>query len=104
MPIFTPVFAEVGDKEPTLLSIWSIAIVVSVVCFLLCRWRVWLLVVALPLAISLIYSTISWLRDSHEGPAIVRELGPVYVVHAWIAAFIPLLFMAVGLFTRRRPV
>ena len=104
MPIFAPMLAEVGDKEPTLLTVWSISVVVSVVCFLLCRWRRWLLVFALPLAICLIFGTVSWLRDPHEGSAIVRELGSAYVTHAWIAAFVPLSFVAVGCLQPRRAI
>lgn len=101
MHVFTPMIAEVGDKEPTLFVVWSIATFLSTVCFFLCRWRRWALVLALPLAAYFVYATVSWVRDPHEGPAIVHELGRAYVTQAYIAGFIPLLFIAMGCLRRR---
>jgi hypothetical protein len=102
MYTLTPLLAEVADKEPGLLLIWSIAGFFSISCFLLCRWRRWALVVALPLAAWFVYVTVSWLRDPNEGPAIVRELGRGYVTQAWIAGFVPLLFVVAGYFSHTR--
>ncbi len=93
--------AEVADKEPTMFLVWSIAAFFSAFCFFLCRWRRWAIVFAQPLASFLIYATVSWLRDQYEGPAIVSELGRGYVTQAWIAGFIPVLFIAVGCLRRR---
>ena len=101
MHTFTPMLAEAADKEPTLVLVWSIAAFVSAACFLLCRWRRWALVLALCLAGLLIYATFSWLRDPNESSAIVSELGWSYVTQAWIAGFIPLLFIAAGCSLKR---
>ena len=45
--------------------------------------------------------TCSWLRDPHEGPAILRELGRAYVAQAYLAGFLPCLFVLIGFLLRR---
>jgi hypothetical protein len=94
------ILAEVADKEPALLVAWGIAAFFSAVCFLLGRWRRWAWVLALPLATGFVCATVSWLRDPNEGPAILDELGRGYVTQAWVAGFVPLLFVAARCFRR----
>ena len=102
MQTFQPMLAEVADKEPGLLLVWSIAAGVSIACFALSRWRRWALVLTVPVAACCVYATFQWLHDPHEGPAIVRELGRGYVTQAWIAGFAPFLLTTAGSLRPRR--
>jgi hypothetical protein len=96
MHSFTPIFAEVSDKEPTMTLIWCFAAFVSMLGLLLCRWRRRAALLALPVAAFWAFGITSEVRDPYVGPAILDELGRGYVTQAYLAALVPFVFVAIG--------
>lgn len=94
--------AEVMDKEPMLGSIWVWTAVASIVGYLLCRWRVWLVFIAFPLAILLPLGVILELTDPDVGPAIVQEAGASYAVQAYLAGAVLVVAHVSGMVARMR--
>ena len=92
-----PLLAEIADKEPTLLTVWIVAIALSLAAFAACSWRRWMVVLPLSVAAVWAFAIISELRDPQLGPAISEELGWSYVLQAHLAACIPFLFGFVAL-------
>jgi hypothetical protein len=101
MTQFTPILAEVADKEPTLAAIWCIAAFLCFVCLLLCRWRTIAGLIVLPLAGVWAWALLSEIHDPYAGPAILEELGRAYIAQAYIAVLLPFLVVAIG-FRRKR--
>src|SRR6185503_13187780 len=101
MHTFTPILAEVGDKVPTIGAIWLGTALISIACLFASAWRRRTAFIALPLIA--LWGTIITLepRDPFVGPAIIHELGRGYVAQAYIAAVIPLVFLAIGFRIRR---
>lgn len=94
--------AEVADKEPTLAWLWTIAAILSIASFALCRWRRWAAVIAIPAAALWLWLLVPEIHDRFVGPAILRELGRGYVIQTYFAAFMPVLFIVFGLLRKRR--
>lgn len=90
------IFFEVMDKEPSLVQIWLLSLVIGVGGFFLARYRYWLLAVVLAVAAVLAWSQLSELRDPLVGPAIVREAGYSYVVQSYVAIAIALMLPLIG--------
>lgn len=79
--------AEIMDKEPTVVRYWAIAVCLTLVSFLVVRWRPWTFVVALPLVLLYISEEFFHVNDPCFREAIVYEAGWGYVVqvHASLA-------------------
>jgi len=97
-----PILAEVADKEPTLACLWTVAAILSLASFALCRWRRLATIVATPAAVIWIWMLLPENHDLFVGPAILQELGRGYVIQTYLAAFAPLLFLVLGLVWKRR--
>ena len=94
--------AEVADKEPTLTWLWTVAAILSIASFALCRWRRWAAIIAVPAAALWVYLLLPEIHDRFVGPAIQQELGRGYVIQTYLAAFVPVLFIIFGLLRKRR--
>jgi hypothetical protein len=94
--------AEVMDKEPSLLAVWVVTLLVTSVCFVLARFRPWLLVLAIPVTALLSVSNLSEVTDSLVGPAIQREAGFAYVASSWASPILALVGLFAGLWLRKR--
>ncbi len=92
------IVAEVVDKEPTLAWLWTVAVILSVASFGLCRWRRWASFIALAATAIWITILLPELRDPFIGPAIPQELGRSYVIQTYVTAFLPLVFIFLGLY------
>jgi hypothetical protein len=101
---FTPILAEIADKEPAITVIWSIAAFFCFIGFLLCRWRRVATLLAFPLAAFWAWAMFAELHDPYVGAAIMSELGRGYVLQAYVAALIPFVAMAIGYWRRRHDV
>ena len=101
MNTFVALF-EVMDKEPSLLQIWFLFLLVGVGGFLLCRYRSWLLAVVLPIALFLAWGHLSELHNPFVGPAIAREAGRAYFTQSDIAMALGMAFPLLGMIKRRR--
>jgi hypothetical protein len=97
-----PMLAEVADKELSVPTLWLVVAVLAAASFLLCRWRRWAALIAFPLVAIWLWLLLSEIHDRFVGPAIVRELGRGHVAQTYLAAFLPLVFLALGLAWRRR--
>ena len=96
--------AEVMDKEPTLLSLWSSALLLGVVGFFAWRRHVTLGAIAGLAAAVLVWSFHLELTDPHVGPAILQEAGRGYVLQAYAAILVcaALHLAGIAAFVRQR--
>jgi hypothetical protein len=101
MNTFAALF-EVMDKEPSLLQVWFLFLLVGIGGFLLCRYRTWLLAVVLPIVLFLAWGHLSELRDPFVGPAIAREAGRDYFTQSYIAMALSMALPFLGMSKRRR--
>jgi UDP-N-acetylmuramyl pentapeptide phosphotransferase/UDP-N-acetylglucosamine-1-phosphate transferase len=101
MHSFTPILAEVSDKVPTIGGIWIVTAVISAACLFASAWRRRAALAVLPIIALWGVIITSEVRDPYVGPAIVSELGRGYVTQAYVAAVVPLVFVAIG-FLRQR--
>ena len=90
------IFFEGMDKEPPLVLIWLLSLVLGVGGFFRAKYRYWSLSVVLPIALVLAWSQLSELRDPLVGPMIIREAGYSYVVHSYVAIAIALMILLIG--------
>lgn len=95
------IFFEVMDKEPSLVHIWVLSVVLGVGGFFLAKYRYWLLAVVLAIDAVLAWSQLSELRDPIVGPAIIREAGYSYVVQSYVAIAIALMLPLIGAVVKR---
>ena len=91
-------FAEVSDKEPSLLSIWVIGIIAALVCFVASYFLKWYgtIVAVFPLfwfALHFIE-----LHSSDIGKALYLEQGAGYFIQSYLAAFLVLIGVIAGVF------
>lgn len=93
---------EVMDKEPSPLNVWLFFLFLGVGGFLLCRYRYWLLFVALPLSLVFAWAHLGELHDPFVGPAIVREAGRSYVIQSYVAMTIAIVLPCLGMILRRK--
>jgi hypothetical protein len=101
MTTFAALF-EVMDKEPSLLQVWFLFLLVGVGGFLLCRYRIWLLALVLPITLLLAWGHLSELHDPLVGPAIAREAGHPYFTQSYIAMALALALPLLGMIKRRQ--
>jgi hypothetical protein len=94
--------AEVMDKSLSLASIWIWAGLFGIIGYSLCRWRVWLVFIALPLALFLPLAAILELIDPHMGPAIAQEAGTLYAIQVYLVTTLVLVAHVVGIIGRMR--
>jgi len=87
---------EVMDKEPSLVQIWIECVVLGIGGLFLSRYRYWLAIAVLALALTLAWLQISELRDPFVGPDIVREAGHGYVVQSYVALTIAVALPTIG--------
>jgi hypothetical protein len=82
-----PVCAEVMDKERTVASNWTWAVVGGALAVLAWRWRWWLGAIVSTLALAAVFVTYQDIVDPFVGPAIRAEAGQGYITHYyWSAA------------------
>src|SRR6266487_308181 len=90
------IFFEVMDKEPSLVQIWLLSLVLGLGGFFLTKHRYWSLPVVLTIAMVLAWFQLSELRDPLVGPVIIREAGYSYVVQSYIAIALALMLPLIG--------
>ncbi len=96
LSLMNALFLEVMDKESSLVQIWLESLVLGIGGFLLSRYRHWLVLVPLPIALLVAWLQISELRDPVVGPQILREAGHGYVVQSYIAVAIAVVLPPIG--------
>lgn len=96
------VFFEVMDKEASLLEVWVSSLLLGLGGLLLSRYKWWLVLSVIAVALVLALAQISELHDPFVGPAIVREAGYSYVLQSYLAAAISIVLPSIGLVMRLR--
>jgi len=89
-------FFEVMDKEASLLEIWTESLVLGVGGFFLAKYRYWLLLPVLGVALLIAWGQTSELLDPFIGTAVIKEAGKTYVVQSCVAMAISLLGPTIG--------
>ncbi|HEX3559961.1 MAG TPA: hypothetical protein VHU19_12205 [Pyrinomonadaceae bacterium] len=87
---------EVIDKEPSLLNVWALFLLVGATGFLLCRLHRACLGLTLPIAVLLSLGYLTELHDPYIGPAILNEAGRGYFLLSYVAMSIALLLPVTG--------
>ena len=103
----TPASAEVMDKEPSQLMIWTWAVVASGIVYWVGRRKGWLALILLPVGLLLPWAIVGELLDPHVGSHIVREAGWSYVVSVGLSTIMMVVAFAAGVVSgwrRRRAV
>ena len=93
---------EVMDKEPSVLVLWGVSLLLGVGGLLLSRYKYWLALVVVAIALILAWAQVSELHDPSVGPNIVREAGYSYLVQSYVASAIAIVLPSVGAFMRWR--
>ena len=89
-------WAEVMDKEPTVLRLWTWALLLGALGFVAWRRHPALGAFAALVAAVLVWGFHFELADPHVGPAILQEAGPGYVVQAYAAMLVCAAFHLAG--------
>jgi hypothetical protein len=80
-----PVWAEVMDKERSVVDNWLWAVAGGLLAVAGWWWRWWAGLIVSALALSLLYGTYAEIRDPIIEPAIRSEAGAAYFVHFYSA-------------------
>ena len=90
-------WAEVMDKEPSVVQLWGIGLIWGLVGLLAWRWRVLAGVAATLLGVPLVWAFQWELTDPSVGASIRHEGGQGYVAHAYASMAACLVMHVVGL-------
>jgi uncharacterized membrane protein len=96
-----PGYAEVMDKEPSLILNYLWGILGAALCFFAARFKPWILLLVAPLPILYFTALIYELLDQHVGKDILNEAGYFYVVSGYFLAFSILASIGAGLWLRK---
>ncbi|MDD2760728.1 MAG: hypothetical protein PHH11_10605 [Methylomonas sp.] len=99
-PLFA--YAEVMDKEHSLLTISLWCVLGAVAAALAARFRPWLLLVVLPIIGLFFAGQLAEILDPYVGPAMAAEAGVFYVVVSWVAPVLVMVAGGIGFFFRSR--
>ncbi|MFB8343459.1 hypothetical protein ACWGNA_20395 [Brucella cytisi] len=82
----SPAFAEVADKEPTILQLWMVPGIITAIAFIAGLKRPSFSLFLLPIALICAWGQVDELHDPFVGPAIRAELGGAYFTHGYLSA------------------
>lgn len=82
----SPAFAEVADKEPTILQLWMVPGIITAFAFIAGLKRPSFSLFLLPIALICAWGQVDELHDPFVGPAIHAELGGAYFTHGYLSA------------------
>src|SRR5260221_4033349 len=89
------------DKEFSLSAIWTGAGTLTILGYLLGRYRIWAGIIAFVLAALMAWAQIGELIDPYVGPAIAAEAGRSYFVQSYLASALALIAPIAGVIQRR---
>jgi hypothetical protein len=96
------VMAEVGDKEPTLLCVWSLGAAAALVCCAAACFRRWLVLVAAAFPFFWFVGFFMEIHSVDIYPALYREQSVSYYVQSYLAFALFLFGVVLGLMLDRR--
>jgi len=91
-------YAEVMDKEPSLVENWVWSIAGGLLAIAAWRWRWWLGLALTSIALFGFVPVYAELQDPSVGPAIRREAGERYVTHFYLALTLAVVLHATGVY------
>jgi hypothetical protein len=94
--------AEVLDKEFSLPTLLTVAVVAAIVAFRVARQQPWALAGLLPIVGTFFWLHLSELLDPFVGPAMVLEGGQTYVIASWGSPLLVVGAAVIGLVLRVR--
>lgn len=97
--LFIPgtVLAEVSDKEPSIISVWSVGVTAALVCYFGSRQRRWLAPVLGALPVLWFASLFVEIHSTDIGSYLYAEQGPAYYVQAYLSFTTFVVGLALGL-------
>lgn len=95
-------FAEVSDKEPTVLYVWLVGIIAALVCLLGTYYRRWLAPILAALPLLWFASLLIEIHSADVGPYLYAEQGMTYYVQAYLSLAIFVAGVLLGLFLNGR--
>ncbi len=98
----TIAFAEVSDKEPTLLYVWLVGIVASLVCLAGTYYRRWLAPILAALPFLWFASLLIEIHSADVGPYLYAEQGMTYYVQTYLSLAVFVAGLLLGLFLNGR--
>jgi hypothetical protein len=104
LPLLAPsaAMAEVSDKEPSLVFVWALGSVASIVCFVgtYFRWRLAPILAALPLL--WFASLFMEIHSADVGPHLYAEQGLSYYIQSYLSLAIFMAGLVLGLIMNKR--
>lgn len=102
--LFIPpaVFAEVSDKEPSLLSVWAIGSVAAIICFVGTYFFKWLAPVLAALPFLWFASLLVEIHSADVGPYLYAEQGLSYYVQSYLSLTLFISGIVLGLVMNNR--
>jgi len=99
--IATPAYAEVMDKEPSLMSNYMWGFIGSLLCYMSARYKPLFLFLVSPLPLIYFFGLILEINDPFVGKAILNEAGLSYILSSYILGAIILVSIGIGLWLRK---
>lgn len=96
------VFAEVSDKEPSLLFVWTIGAVAAIICFFGTYFRKWLAPILAAPPLLWFASFLMEIHSEDVGPYLYTEQGLSYYVQSYLSLTLFISGIVLGLFMNKR--
>jgi hypothetical protein len=93
-------FAEVSDKEPSLIFVWSISLIAAVICFFGAYFRKWLTPILAALPLLWFVSFFIEIHSEDIRLHLYAEQGLSYYVQSYLAFAILIFGILLGLFIK----
>jgi len=102
--LFIPgaVFAEVSDKEPSLLSVWAMGAVAAIICFVGTYFYKWLAPLLAVLPLLWFASLLVEIHSADVGPYLYAEQGLSYYVQSYLSLTLFISGIILGLVMNKR--
>lgn len=92
---------EVTTTNPTLPTVWGVALGLGILGFAATRFRRWLVVPALGVVAIAAWSQLGKLADPVLGPAIMQQAGRMYLIHSCAAVALAAILPVMGLLPKK---
>lgn len=98
----TAAFAEVSDKEPSLLFVWALGAGAAAICLVGISFYRWLTPVLAVLPLLWFASFLTEIQSADVGPRLYAEQGLSYYVQSYMSLFLFISGVASGLVVNKR--
>lgn len=95
-------FAEVSDKEPSLIFVWALGAGAAAICFIGARFRKWLAPLLAVLPLLWFASFLAEIHSADVGPYLYAEQGLSYYVQSYLSLALFVSGLVLGLLKNGR--